>query len=425
MAKKRISDDAESAGSKPPAPAARKLLADLRSLIHAMRLGVAQAVNSGQVLLCWEIGRRIQTEVLGRKRAEYGERIVRTAAEELSAEFGRGFSEKNIRHMIRFAERFPDREIVSALSRQLGWTHFRMLVYLDDPLKREFYAEMCRLERWSTRTLEKKIAGMLFERTSLSRKPEELARRELAALRDEDRVSPDLIFQDPYLLDFLGLKDTYSEKDLESAILRELEAFILELGVGFAFVARQKRITVDGQDYYLDLLFYHRKLRRLIAVELKMGKFQAADKGQMELYLRWLEKYETEPGEGAPLGLILCADKSDEHVELLQLDRSGIRVAAYLTDLPPKRLLERKLHESAARAKVRIERETIPRHTIETGSGAIFARAKHWRSCGRDRRLAASSRQRPRLEIVFDRPDWARFRNGEQRPDELLASSSS
>jgi len=360
MAKKRIPDDGEPAGSKPPAPAPRRLLADLRSLVHATRAGVAQAVNSGQVLLCWEIGRRIRTEVLGRKRAEYGERIVRTAAAELSSEFGRGFSEKNLRHMIRFAERFPDREIVSALSRQLGWTHFRSLAYLDDPLKREFYAEMCRLERWSTRTLEKKIGGMLFERTALSRKPEELARRELAALRDEDRISPDLVFRDPYLLDFLGLKDAYSEKDLESAILRELEAFILELGVGFAFVARQKRITVDEQDYYLDLLFYHRKLRRLIAVELKMGMFQAADKGQMELYLRWLEKYETEPGEGAPLGLILCAGKSDEHVELLQLDRSGIRVAAYLTDLPPKRLLEQKLHESAVRAKARLEAREDP-----------------------------------------------------------------
>jgi len=249
-------EDGGSAASKPPAPASRKFLEDLRSLVHATRDEVAQAVNSGQVLLCWEIGRRIQIEVLGRRRAEYGERIVRTAAAELSAEFGRGFSEKNLRHMIRFAERFPDREIVSALSRQLGWTHFRSLAYLDDPLKREFYAEMCRLERWSTRTLEKKIGGMLFERTALSRKPEELARRELAALRDEDRVSPDLVFRDPYLLDFLGLKDTYGEKDLESAILRELEAFILELRVGFAFVARQRRITVDEQDYYLDLLFY-------------------------------------------------------------------------------------------------------------------------------------------------------------------------
>jgi predicted nuclease of restriction endonuclease-like (RecB) superfamily len=344
--------------------AARKLLAELRSLIQATRSGVAQAVNSAQVLLSWEIGRRLRTEVLGQKRAVYGERIVRAVAEGLTAAYGRGYSEKNLRHMIRFAERFPDREIVSALSRQLGWTHFRTLAYIDDPLKREFYAEMCRVERWSTRTLEKKIGGMLFERTALSRKPEVLARQELAALRDEDQVSPDLVFRDPYFLDFLGLEDTYSEKDLESAILRELEAFILELGAGFAFLARQKRITVDDQDYYLDLLFYHRKLRRLIAVELKLGTFQAADKGQMELYLRWLERYEAEAGEEPPLGLILCASKSDEHVELLQLDRSGIRVASYLTELPPRQLLERKLHESALRAKARLEsRDTDPEAT--------------------------------------------------------------
>jgi predicted nuclease of restriction endonuclease-like (RecB) superfamily len=220
---------------------------------------------------------------------------------------------------------------------------------------------MCRVERWSTRTLEKKIGGMLYERTALSRKPDLLARQELAALRDEDQFSPDLVFRDPYLLDFLGLKDAYGERDLEAAILREMEAFILELGAGFAFVARQKRITVDDQDYYLDLLFYHRKLRRLVAVELKLGSFQAADKGQMELYLRWLERYEMEPGEEPPLGLILCAGKSDEHVELLQLDRSGIRVAAYLTGLPPKKLLERTLHESALRAKARFEaRNTTP-----------------------------------------------------------------
>ncbi len=201
MAKKRVPKGQPPAKPAPADPAPRKLLADLRSLIEETRGSVAQAVNSALVLLHWELGRRLRGEVLGHKRADYGERVIRTVAERLSADFGRGFSEKNLRHMIRFAERFPDREIVSALSRQLGWTHFRALIYMDDPLKREFYAEMCRIERWSTRTLEKKIGGMLFERTALSRKPEELARQELAALRDEDRVSPDLVFRDPYLLD--------------------------------------------------------------------------------------------------------------------------------------------------------------------------------------------------------------------------------
>jgi len=195
--------------------------------------------------------------------------------------------------MVQFGEAFPDEQIVVTLSRQLGWSHFVTIIPLDDDLKRDFYAEMCRIERWSVRTLRQKISGMLFERTALSRKPVELAKQELIKLREEDKLTPDLVFRDPYFLDFLGLKDTYSEKDLETAILRELEAFILELGIGFSFVARQKRMTVDDEDYYLDLLFYHRKLRRLVAIDLKLGKFQAADKGQMELYLRWLEKYDS------------------------------------------------------------------------------------------------------------------------------------
>ena len=257
--------------------------------------------------------------------------------------------------MIKFAELFPDGEIVSTLSRQLSWSHFIELLQLKDPLQRDFYAEMCRIERWDVRMLREKIGGMLFERTALSRKPEELVRRELAALREGNALTPDLVFRDPYLLDFLELTHAYSEKDLEAAILREMERFILELGAGFTFVARQKRIVIDGEDFFIDLLFYHRKLRRLIAVELKLERFRAADKGQLELYLRWLEKHEMEPGEETPIGLILCADKGEERVELLQLDKSGIRVASYLTDLPPRDVLRRKLHETLAAARARLE----------------------------------------------------------------------
>src|SRR5262249_17014356 len=257
-------------------------------------------------------------------------------------------------HMIRFAEVFTDEAIVNALRTQLSWTHFRELLPIDDPLKREFYAELCRAERWNTRTLRHKIGHLLYERTAVSKKPDELIAHDLAALRDEDRMTPDLVFRDPYFLDFLGLTGLYAEKDVEQAILRELEAFILELGSDFAFVAGKKRITGDNEDYYLDLLFYHRRLRRLVAIELKLDRFQAADKGQMELYLRWLEKHDTRPGEEPPLGLILCADKSEEHVELLQLDQSGIRVARYLTELPPRELLEKTLHESIRRARERL-----------------------------------------------------------------------
>jgi len=329
------------------------LLRDVRLLIESARRRAAAAVNSEMVTLYWSVGHRICKDILASERAAYGEQIVDALSRQLSAEYGRGFSRPNLFHMIRFSETFPDRKIVYALSRHLSWTHFRQIIYLDDPLRREFYTQMCRIERWSTRVLQDKIQGMLYERTAISRKPRSQARKELAAVSDQDRVSPDLIFRDPYLLDFLGLKDAYSEKDLEAAILRDLEHFLLELGSDFSFIARQKRITVDKEDYYLDLLFFHRRLRRLLGVDLKLGRFRAGDKGQMELYLRWLEKHERQPGEESPLGLILCAGKSDEHVELLQLERSGIRVAEYLTELPPREVLERRLHESLRSAQER------------------------------------------------------------------------
>jgi len=338
-----------------------RLLGDIRHLIETAREQTARAVNSALVGLYWHIGTRIRQDVLQEKRAGYGEQIVAALGRQLTLEYGRGFTEKGLRRMIQFAERFPDGEIVAALSRQLSWSHFVELIPLEDSLKRDFYAEMCRIERWSTRTLRRKIDHLLFERTAVSKKPDDLIAADIAALRDEDRMTPDLVFRDPYFLDFLGLTDTFLEKDVEQAILRELEAFILELGGDFAFVARQKRISVDHEDYYLDLLFYHRRLRRLVAIDLKLGKFQAADKGQMELYLRWLENHDTRPGEEPPLGLILCAEKSEEHVELLQLDKSGIRVAKYLTELPPRELLEKTLHDSVQRAKERLavaERES-------------------------------------------------------------------
>jgi predicted nuclease of restriction endonuclease-like (RecB) superfamily len=258
---------------------------------------------------------------------------------------------KNLRHMIRFAEVFADEAIVSTLWRQLGWSHFKEIIYKKDPLQRDFYAEMCRIERWSVRTLRQKIDSMLYERTAISKKPEELIRHEIDNLRNEGQLTPDLVFRDPYFLDFLGLTDRYLEKDLEDAILREL--FLLELGAGFSFVARQKRIQVDSDDYYLDLLFFHRKLKRLVAIELKLGDFKPRDKGQMELYLRWLDKYERQEGEEKPIGLILCAGKKHETVELMELDKSSIRVAEYMTELPPRDVLEKELHKALAQARQR------------------------------------------------------------------------
>lgn len=340
--------------AKPARPAVVGLLTDVRGLILAAREQVARAVDSGLVTLYWHIGRRIHQDILKEKRAEYGAQIVSALGRQLEAEFGRGFSEKSLRHMVRFAETFPDERIVSALRRQLGWTHFKSIIYLDDELKRDFYAEMCRIEKWSTRTLAKKIGGMLYERTALSKKPDKLIRQELAALREDDQLTPDLVFRDPYVLDFLGLRDTYAEKDLEAAILREMEAFILELGVGFAFLERQKRITVDGEDHYLDLLFYHRHLRRLVAIDLKLEEFKPGDKGQMELYLRWLDRHERKPSEEAPIGLILCAGQRRETVELLDLEKSGIHVSSYWTEMMPREQLQKKLHQAVRLARARL-----------------------------------------------------------------------
>jgi predicted nuclease of restriction endonuclease-like (RecB) superfamily len=330
------------------------LLGQIKQLIEAARSQAAKAVNLALVARNWQVGRRILDEILAHKRAGYGEKIVATLSRQLTVEYGKGFSRDALFRMVQFAETFADERIVATLSQQLGWSHFILLIPIDQPLKREFYAEMCRLEGWSVRTLRAKIDGMLFERTAISKRPGLLATREIASLRQQDQLTPDLVFKDPYLLDFLGLEDTYSESDLERAILRELEAFMLELGTDFSFVARQKRMTIDGEDYHLDLLFYHRRLRRLVAIELKLGKFRAADKGQMELYLRWLDANARCPGEESPIGLILCADKSEEHVALLRLEDSGIRVAQYVTELPPRQLLEKKLHHAIRAARARL-----------------------------------------------------------------------
>lgn len=330
------------------------LFNEIKSLIEQARSDVAASVNAQLTLLYWQIGKRVRDEILKGERAEYGEQIVVSLARQLEQEYGRGFSHKNLRHMLRFAEVFPDEAIVSALRRQLSWTHFRILIYLDDPLKRDFYAEMCRLERWSTRTLQARLDSMLFERTALSKKPDKLIGHEITALRDKDRLTPDLLLKDPYILDFLGLKDRYLEKDLEDAILREIENFLLELGAGFTFVARQKRLQIDNDDYYIDLLFYNRKLKRLVAIDLKLGEFHPEYKGQMELYLRWLAKYEQEADETPPLGIILCTGKKHEQIELLELDQSGIHVAEYLTVLPPREILQAKLHKAIEIARNRL-----------------------------------------------------------------------
>jgi len=341
--------------SKPTITVSPQLAGDIRTLIDQSRQQLVSTVNSALTTLYWHIGQRIRSEILQGERAAYGEQIVSALAKQLESDYGRGFSNKNLRHMLRFAEVFPEFKIVSAVQRQLSWTHFKTIIYLDDPLKRDFYLQMCQQEGWSTRTLQQRLDSQLFERTALSKQPEALLEQELNQLRGSKQLSPAFVLKDPYLLDFLGLNDRYLEKDLEDAILRELEQFLLELGAGFSFVARQKRLQIDSDDFYIDLLFYNRRLKRLVAIDLKLGDFKAEYKGQMELYLRWLAKYEQEEGEAPPLGIILCSGKKQEQIELLELDQTGIHVAEYLTALPPKEVLQAKLHQAIERSRARLE----------------------------------------------------------------------
>lgn len=328
-------------------------------LIEQSRRNVAIAVNTELTMLYWNIGRRINLEILKEKRAEYAQQIISTLCRELQSEYGSSFSEKNTRRMMQFAEVFPDEQIVVSLIRQLTWTHLVALIPIKDKLKRDFYIEMCKVEHWSVRNLRERIGSMLFERTAISKKPELTIQNDLHLLKEEQKISSDLVFRDPYFLDFLGLKEAYSEKDLETNIILELEKFIIELGSDFAFMGRQKRITIDNRDYYIDLLFYHRRLKCMVIIDLKIGEFEASYKGQMELYLRYLEKYEQLEDENTPIGLILCSGKNEEHIELLQLDKSNIKVADNYTILPSKKLLKEKLHKAIEIAHLKFEQSQV------------------------------------------------------------------
>lgn len=335
-----------------------QLFPSIKELIEKSKQQVALSVNTTMTMLYWQIGKRINQEInLQNKSEGYGKQIVTTLWKLLANEYGASFSEKNLRRMMQFATVFPDEKIVVSLIRQLSWTHILAIIPIDDPLKREFYIEMCKLEKWSVRTFRDRIQSMLYERTAISKKPELSIKQDLELLSQEQKISPDLVFRDPYFLDFLGLKDTYSEKDLESSILDELHRFIIEFGNDFAFMARQKRIIIDNRDYYIDLLFYHRRLKCLVAIELKIGEFEASYKGQMELYLRYLEKNELVEGENSPIGLILCAGKNEEHIELMQLDKSNIKVAEYLTILPSQQILQEKLHRAIELAQQKLIEE--------------------------------------------------------------------
>ena len=333
----------------------RKILSDIRTLIEQAQSRVAASVNSTMTLMYWHIGERINREVLGGERAAYGRQIVAELSRQLTEEYGGAqFSLRNLRRMMQFAGSFPDIQIVTPLVSQLSWSHFLQVIPIEDDLKRQFYLTMAADQRWSKRTLKAKIDGMLYERTAIAKQPDEVVRHDLELLRDGRKMSADLAFHDPYFLDFLGIEGDFTEKDLETAIIGELQRFITEMGNDFAFMARQKRISVDGEDYYIDLLFFNRRLRCMVAIDLKLTDFKASYKGQMELYLRWLEKYEMLEGENRPIGLVLCTGKNEEHIELLHLHESNIRVAEYLTKLPDRKLLERKLQQAVEIAKEKV-----------------------------------------------------------------------
>ena len=324
------------------------LFNDLTQIIEEGKKQVSQQVNSTLTLVYWQVGFRINTDVIEKGRAEYAKEIVSQLATQLVSQFGKSFELRNLRRMMQFSKVFPSFQTVSQLATQLSWSHFIELLPLKNEEARLYYALKAGEESWGRNELRHQIERKAFER-------KEIAQIQLSETSESFQTN----FKDPYFLDFLGLKEGYLENDLEAAILKELELFILELGKGFTFVERQKRMILDGDDFYLDLLFYHRRLKRLVVIELKLGKFKAAYKGQMELYLKWLDKNEKQEGENPPIGLILCAEKSNEQVELLEMGKDGIMVAEYWTELPPKNELEAKLHHALLKAKERMARKKL------------------------------------------------------------------
>lgn len=333
-------------------PESAVLFNDVCLIIDQARRHVATYVNVEACLMNWHVGKRIKEDVLYNQRAEYGKQILKNLSIKLTERYGTGWGTEKLKHCVRSAYLFSEDDIMYAARTQLTWTHLRSLMSLKDSLERQFYMEMCRIEHWDTRTLDEKIDSQLYQRTAISQRPEEVIRRELKELREEDTLNPDIVFRSTYFLDMLGLPDVFSEKDLENSILNQLLEFIKELGSDFTFVDRQKRITVDSEDYFIDLLFFHRGLRRLVAIDLKLGKFKPAYEGQMRLYLRYLNKNDRKPWEEEPIGLILCSEGNTEHIQYFMLDDdSDIRVAQYYTELPSKELLADRLQRAIAIAR--------------------------------------------------------------------------
>lgn len=314
-------------------------------IIEQAKHTVAVYLNSEISMTYWQIGKYLSEELDAINDEKYGSKIVSTVSRLLTERFGKGYMRANIFRMLRVSRVFPDEETVSTLSRQLTWSHLVELSAISEPSKRLFYQQMSIVNHWSIRQLRDQEDAMAYERSLIAAKSEEEQVQALTKITQGD-ISPEVIIKSSYVVDFLGLKGNYSESALEDAVVEQLEQFIMELGQDFAFLERQKKISIDSTDYRLDLLFYHRRLRRLFAIDLKLGKFKPEYKGQMELYLKYLKKYEMQPGEEEPIGLLLCSEGNTEHIELMMLDEQNIKVAQYLTILPDKQWFIDKLNRS-------------------------------------------------------------------------------
>jgi len=331
------------------------VFAEVSVLIEKARKTIASTINREMVVLYWNIGKVVKENIIKSDRAEYGKKTVQSLSERLTVKYGKGFSPQNLWYMVQLFETYPILQSMIGEFEELSWTHVISLLPVKDNLKRKFYTALCRKEKWNTRTLKERINSLLYERTALSKLPEKAIENQLMELEENDTMMPELVFRDPYVLDFLELHNSYSERDLENAILNALEKFILEFGKDFYFVERQKRFTLDDDDFYIDLVFYHRRLKCFVIIDLKLGKFKAEYKGKMELYLRYMEKYEMLPGENPPIGLILCTAKGKEQIEILFLPEDKIKVSEYLTELPSKELFIEKLHKAVRTAQSGIE----------------------------------------------------------------------
>lgn len=349
-------------------------LAGMVELLESARHAAARTVNTIMTATYWEIGRRIvELEQGGKKRAGYGEEVVRRLAADLTAKFGRGFGYVNLNHMRKFHLEWQSSRIIQTLSEQspgsriaefarcfpLSWSHYVYLMSASSPEAREFYEAEALRGGWTVRQLKRQMNSMFFERTLLSRnKTAMLLKGEKP--KPGDALTPEEEIKDPYVLEFLDLKDEYSETELEAALIRHIESFLLELGGDFAFVGRQMRLRIDHQWFRVDLVFFHRRLKCLIIIDLKIGEFTHADAGQMHLYLNYAHEHWTHPDENPPIGLILCERKSAGvvHYALDNLPNK-VMAAEYKTALPKEKQLLKEM--AAARRALELHRAPTPK----------------------------------------------------------------